>query len=200
MEERAPEWYGEAAQSIAPVSLVMAFFTLVYTLWFGFAWGIPGSILFSLSVMFAAYLTVKSIRNIRHARLFEKKPSAGGTRIEKVLGIINGVSYGFLWIAVIVLFFLDLSVYIMPVVTLIIGLHFLPQAKVMNRKLDYFVAPIPIFTALLAIYFALSSTMSMTQVYALASVGGAIATVIYGLYMLRAYKKMAVENGVEYDG
>lgn len=86
----------------------------------------------------------------------------------------------------------------MPTVTLIIGLHFIPQAKIMNRKIDYYVAPLPILTAIIAIYLAIQSDVSWLSVYAIASLGGALATSIYGMYILRIYKTLAKDNGVDY--
>jgi hypothetical protein len=40
--KKAPEWFGEVAQSIAPIGMMMAIFMLVYSVWFGFAWGEMG--------------------------------------------------------------------------------------------------------------------------------------------------------------
>lgn len=198
MNTDAPNWYGEAAQSIAPVGVMMASFLLVYTVWFGFAWGALGWILFSLSILLASFLVVKSIQNIKHSKLFENKQTTEGKRINKLMGILSGVSYGILWLAVILLFIFDLSVFIMPIVTLIIGLHFIPQAKIMNRKIDYFVAPLPIISAVISIFLGIQSDLTWLYIYAIASIGGALATSIYGLYILRTYKKMAKENDVSY--
>lgn len=198
MNKDAPNWYGEAAQSIAPVGIMMALFLLVYTIWFGLAWGTVGWIVFTLSVLLASFLFVRSIRNIKHSKLFENNQTAEGKRMSKFMGILSGVSYGILWLSVILLFIFDLYIFIMPTVTLIIGLHFIPQAKIMNRKIDYYVAPLPILTAIIAIYLAIQSDVSWLSVYAIASLGGALATSIYGMYILRIYKTLAKDNGVDY--
>lgn len=188
MNTDAPNWYGEAAQSIAPVGVMMAFFLLVYTVWFGFAWGTVGWLLFILSILLASFLFLKSIQNIKHSKLFENSQTTEGKRISKLMGILSGVSYGILWLAVILLFTFDLSIFIMPIVTLIIGVHFIPQAKIMKRKIDYIVALLPIVTAIIAIFLAIQSDLVWLSVYAVASIGGALATSIYGLYILRTYK------------
>src|SRR5699024_2044798 len=194
----AGDWYGEAAQSIAPVGIMMAFFMLIYTIWFGFAWGTIGWLLFGLSVLLAGIITVKSIKNVKHSRLFAHNITTEGARINLAMGILSGVSYGLLWLFVIILMTIDLYILIMPFVTLIIGVHFIPQAKIMNRKLDYFVAPLPILSALFSFYLAAQPEASWLVVYAVASVGGAIATAIYGMYMLKTYQTLALENGVDY--
>ncbi|WP_200089110.1 hypothetical protein [Salicibibacter cibi] len=66
-----PYWYGEAAQNIAPLGMVMAVFLLVYTIWFGFAWGAIGWFLFVLSLLLSSFLFVKSIQNIKHSKLLK---------------------------------------------------------------------------------------------------------------------------------
>ncbi|HLR14378.1 MAG TPA: hypothetical protein VK144_01020 [Bacillota bacterium] len=198
MNNIAPKWYGEAAQSIAPIGIMMSVFLLVYTIWFGFAWGAIGWSFFILSVLLASLICAKSVKNMRHSKLFEKNESVEGKRIGKAMGILSGVSYGILWLFVILLFIFNLYIFIMPVVTLVIGLHFIPQAKIMNRKIDYYVAPLPIFTALIAIYLAIQTDVSLLSVYAIASIGGALATSIYGVYLLITYKTLAKEVGVDY--
>jgi len=197
MNNDAPDWYGEAAQSIAPISMLMAIFMLIYTIWFGFAWGFIGWILFTLSVILACFLIVKSIQHMKHSKLFVNNKSAEGERIGKAMGILSAVSHGPLWLFVIILLIIDLHIFIIPAVTLIIGLHFIPQAKIMNRKLDYFVAPIPILSSIAAFYLALQTNASWLSVYSVAGVGGAIATAIYGLYTVKSYKTLALENGVD---
>jgi len=68
----------------------------------------------------------------------------------------------------------------------------------MNRKIDYFIAPVPIVFSLVASYLAFTTAIPWVEVYAVAGIGGACATMIYGAYMLYAYKKVAREYGVEY--
>jgi hypothetical protein len=112
------------------------------------------------------------------------------------MGIVSGVSYGLLWLFVIAFIIFEQYRFIMPTVTLIIGLHFLPQAKIMNRTLDYYVAPFPIVTALVAFYFAFQTNMPWLEVSAIASIGGVIATAIYGIYTVNSYNRLVEENGL----
>ena len=48
--------FGEIAQNIAPYGIMMAVFTLFYSVWFCFAWGTVGRILFALTVAYGAYM------------------------------------------------------------------------------------------------------------------------------------------------
>lgn len=194
---KVPGSYGEVAQNIAPVSLMMAVFLPVYTIWFGFAWDVIGWLFFGMSLLFSSYLIVKSIQNIKHSKRFEKNVSADGKKIGKAMGILSGVSYGILWLAVIVFIILKQYTFIIPIITLVIGLHFIPQAKIFNRKIDYFVAPLPIATALIAIFLAINYDVHWSFVYAIASIGGALASSIYGLYILQTYKSLAIRNGIK---
>lgn len=113
------------------------------------------------------------------------------------MGILSGVSYGVLWLSVILLIIFKQYTLIMPTVTLIIGIHFIPQAKIFNRNIDYFVAPLPIVSALIAIVLAINYDARWSLAYAIASIGGAAATSIYGLYILRTYKSLAIKNGIK---
>lgn len=190
---------GETLQSIAPVSLMMSIFLLAYTIWFGVAWGLVGWILFIVSLFLSIFLFVKSIQNIKHSKLFEVHKTDSGKRIGKAMAVLSGVSYGILWLSVIILVIVSWYELIMPIVTLIIGLHFIPQAKIMNRKLDYFVAPIPITTALCSIILVINTELSWQNAFAIASIGGAVATVVYGFHILHIYKLLIGNKNLNED-
>ena len=125
-------------------------------------------------------------------------PSEAGKKIAKNMGIVSAISYSALTVIAVTLATVHLEKLILPAVTLIIGLHFIPLGKIMNRKIDYLIAPVPIVFSLAASYLAFTTTMTWLAVYAVAGIGGACATMIYGAYMLYAYKKVAQEYGVEY--
>ncbi|MDO4872044.1 MAG: hypothetical protein Q4A27_01315 [bacterium] len=198
MEKEIKLEYGGIAQSIAPMGIVMACFSLVYSIWFGFAWGEIGWLVFTVIILCNFYIVVKSIKNIQHANQFEAHETADGLRITKQMGILSGTSYSVIWILVFILFFSKQERIIFPMVTLIIGLHFLPQAKIMRRKIDYFVAPFPIFSAGLALYLAFNSDINWIFLGAVAGIGGSIATTIYGFYLLAVYKKIANKFNIPY--
>ena len=190
--------FGEIAQNIAPYGIMMAVFTLFYSVWFCFAWGTVGRVLFALTFAYGAYIVFASIKNIKHAKRFKAVPSDAGKKIAKSMTIISAITYPAMTVCVVTLVAFHLVKLIFPAVTLIIGLHFIPLGKIMNRKIDYFIAPVPIVFSLAASYLAFTTTMTWLEVYAVAGIGGACATMIYGAYMLYAYKKVAQKYGVEY--
>ena len=55
--------------------------------------------------------------------------------------------------------------------------------KIFDRKIDYFLAPVPIFTALIAAYITTVSDTPWQIVFAISSIGGVVATASYGLYL-----------------
>ena len=198
MDNETKQEFGEIAQNIAPYGIMMAVFTLFYSVWFCFAWGRAGMVLFALTVVYGGNIVFASIKNIKHAKRFKAVPSEAGKKIAKNMGIVSAISYSALTVIAVTLAAVHLEKLILPAVTLIIGLHFIPLAKIMNRKIDYFIAPVPIVFSLVAAYFAFTTDMHWTEIYAVAGIGGAVATMIYGYYMLYAYKKVAREYGVEY--
>ena len=198
MDNETKQEFGEIAQNIAPYGIMMAVFTLFYSVWFCFAWGAVGRILFALTVAYGGTIVFTSIKNIKHAKRFKAVPSEAGKKILKNMSIVSAITYSALTVCAVTLSAVHLVKLIFPAVTLIIGLHFIPLAKIMNRKIDYFIAPVPIVFSLVASYLAFTTTMTWLEVYAVAGIGGACATMIYGTYMLYAYKKVVREYGVEY--
>ena len=198
MDNETKQEFGEIAQNIAPYGIMMAVFTLFYSVWFCFAWGTVGRVLFALTVAYGAYIVFASIKNIKHSKRFKAVPSEEGKKIAKSMTTVSAITYPAMTVCVVTLAAVHLVKLIFPAVTLIIGLHFIPLGKIMNRKIDYFIAPVPIVFSLVASYLAFTTTMTCLEVYAVAGIGGACATMIYGAYMLDAYKKVAQKYGVEY--
>ena len=198
MDNETKQEFGEIAQNIAPYGIMMAVFTLFYSVWFCFAWGALGRILFALTFAYGAYIVFASIKNIKHAKRFKAVPSEEGKKIAKSMTIVSAITYPALTVFAVTLAAVHLVKLIFPAVTFVIGLHFIPLAKIMHRKIDYFIAPVPIVFSLVASYLAFTTTMSWFEVYAVAGIGGACATMIYGAYMLYAYKKVVREYRVEY--
>ena len=198
MDTNTKQEFGEIAQNIAPYGIMMAVFSLFYSVWFCFAWGTAGRILFALTVVYGAYIVFASIKNIKHAKRFDAVPSEAGKKIGKSMGVVSAITYSAVTVFAATLHALHFEKLIFPAVTLIIGLHFIPLGKIMNRKIDCFIAPVPIVFSLVASYLAFTTAIPWPEVYAVAGIGGACATMIYGAYMLYAYKKVAREYGVEY--
>ena len=150
--------FGTIAQNIAPYGVMMAIFALVYAACFGLAWCGAGWTLLGLVCVAALIIVVLSVRNVCHAKQFPAVQTAEGQRIVRTMGILSGITYSTIWLLGIILAVIGQAKFIMPMVTLLIGFHFVPQAKIMSRKIDYFVAPVPIFAAVVAIYLGCFTT------------------------------------------
>lgn len=192
------EEFGTKAQSIAPIGIVMSFFTLIYAIWFGFAWGLAGWLIFIMLAIFCMFIVKMSIDNIQHSKKFHAVSTDDSRAIEKKMKILSIISYSSLWLAVIISALLGKVKFIMPIVTLIIGIHFLPQASIMSRKIDYFIAPIPITFAFISIWLAFTSDLNWQTLYAISGIGGSIATISYAVYMIVSYKKLVQKYQVDY--
>ncbi len=71
-----------------------------------------------------------------------------------------------------------------PVMALVVGLHFYPLAKVFKRTVDYYLATWSTVIATLAIVFVLNKSMTEPAAMAFVGIGIAIATSCYGFYMV----------------
>lgn len=190
MTKQLVEEYVQAARSIAPMGIMMASFMLVYSIWLVFAWQIWGWIFFGLACALAVYIMVISLQNILRSQKYPNIKTSEGRRIGKAMGILSGISYGILWFAAIILALFGEYRLILPVVTFIIALHFFPQAKIFDRTIDYFVAPIPLTSSIIGFYLAFQSNVDWTIVYAVTGIGGTLATGIYGIYFLIVYRQI----------
>jgi hypothetical protein len=110
--------------------------------------------------------------------------------------MVMGISYGALRIAVIVLGLLELWRWVLPVVALIIGIHFLPLAVVFSRRIDFALAPLAIGFAIVGLVLAAQPDISWQLVYGITAIGSAVTTGIYAAYILRGYRVMFREAGV----
>jgi len=77
-----------------------------------------------------------------------------------------------------------------PVLALVVGLHFYPLAKVFKRTIDYYLATWSTIVAILAIVLTLNKTLTETGAFAFTGIGIAIATTSYGIYMVVRGRKI----------
>ncbi|MFC2552008.1 MAG: hypothetical protein ACFNUR_01845 [Candidatus Saccharibacteria bacterium] len=183
-----------AAKSSAPFPILMAVFMLIYAVWFGLAWGLIGWAVFALLVVYAGWLIFHGVSAVHAvAQLPQPEPTPEVNRIGKQMQILSALTYIPLWIVIILLAVFSLQRYIMPALTLIIGMHFVPQAKIFHRTIDYCLAPLAIVATLAAFYIALTTNASWQMVYAVSGIGGALATAGYGLYMVMILRRLIRE-------
>lgn len=189
MENSALEWDQGVARASAPHAIIMVAFILAFSIWFGFAWGTAGWILFAVAMIGAVYILVGSLKNRQLSKSIGNDKTSEVSRIERSIGFLVGVTYATILIVVILLFVLEVAIFIVPFITLVMGIHFLLQAPIMNRRFDYYIAPLPLISSCIAAYFAFQPDASVYMVFAIAGIGGAAAALIYGFYVIDIYKK-----------
>lgn len=191
MENSALDWDFEAARASAPHALIMVGFIVAFSIWFGFAWGMAGWILFAVVMIGAVYILVGSLKNRELSKSVGNDRTSDVVRIERSIGFLVGVTYATILIVVILMFVLEVAMFIVPFITLVMGIHFLLQAPIMNRRFDYYIAPLPLISSCIAAYIAFQPDASLYTVYAIAGLGGVAAALIYGYYVIDTYRKLA---------
>ena len=173
----------------------MAFFTMM---WAGIAQGgLQGSdhyIHLVICSIFSLIFIVYGIRLLLLAKRFPKFTSAGhqvmGKQMSKAFGIIFGIE-GLAIPAVSALLGLTHhEQYILPAIALIVGLHFYPMARIFHRTIDYYLATWSCLVALAAIFITFRSSWPETSIMSFLGIGVSLATISYGLYMLRTARKL----------
>lgn len=112
--------------------------------------------------------------------------------------ILNSVSHPVWMIGSIILLIAGEGRWALPLMVFVIGAHFIPMAWILARKIDYFLGPLAIIFAAVAGYFALDPSVSWLMVFAVAGLGGGLATGTYAAYMARAYRARCLEAGVPF--
>lgn len=177
-----------AVKGIASGLLMMASFTLI---WAGIAYGglhgtayAWGLIVFPL---LAIIFIVNGVFLFRIAKHFPKVESeedkAEGKKMGMWFGIIFAAEGLGIFIAINIVTNMGHPELAIPVIALVVGLHFYPMAKVFKRTIDYYLATWSTIIAVLSIVFSLNHTLSQPNVAAFTGIGLAVATSGYGLYM-----------------
>jgi hypothetical protein len=184
-----------AVKSIATGLLMMTVFTLV---WSGIAFGglhhtnyWPALLVFPI---LAILFVVNAIKLFSVAKYFPALTStadlAEGKKTGMWFGIIFGAEGLLIFIAVNVVINIGHPDLVIPVIALVVGLHFYPLARVFKRTLDYYLATWSTLIALLAIVFVLNKTMTENSAFVFVGIGLAIATSCYGIYMVITGRKI----------
>jgi hypothetical protein len=185
-----------AVKSIASGLLLMAVFTLV---WAGIAFGGLkdtnywfGLLIFPvLSILFVVN-AVKLFRISKYyPQLTLEADIAEGKKTGMWFGIIFGAEGLLIFVAVNVVVNIGHPELVIPVIALVVGLHFYPLARVFKRSLDYYLATWATLIAILSIVFSLNKTFTSHQTLAFTGIGIGIATACYGLYMVGNSRSIA---------
>lgn len=138
------------------------------------------------------------VRQVRHARSFSGEATPDDLRIARAMGILNSITHPVWMTASIVLLLLGLGRWVLPLMVAVIGLHFIPIALILGRKIDYFLGPVSILFAVVAGVFASFDNVPWLVVFAIAGIGGALSTIGYSFYMTAAYRSLCEKAGVPY--
>jgi len=184
-----------AVKGIATGLVMMAIFTLI---WAGIAYrGLATSnYWFALLVfpVFSMLFIINAVKLYRVAPHYPKLTSeadlAEEKRIGKWFGIIFGAEGLGIFIGINIVVNLGHPELAVPVLALVVGLHFYPLAKVFKRTIDYYLATWSTIVAILAIVLTLNKTLTETGAFAFTGIGIAIATTSYGIYMVVRGRKI----------
>ena len=188
---------GAAVKGIATGLVMMAAFT---SIWAAIAYhGLAaGNYWIALVVfpIFSIFFIVNAVRLYKIAPLYPKLTSEADLAEEKRMGKWFGIIFGAeglgIFIGINIVVNLGHPELTIPVLALVVGLHFYPLAKVFKRTVDYYLATWSTVVAILAIILTLNKTLSETGTFAFTGVGIAIATTCYGIYMVMSGKRLPI--------
>jgi hypothetical protein len=178
-----------AIQSIATGLIMMAAFTMIWAMMghFGLA-GRDNNMELIVFGLLAILFISRSIYFFGQAKKFPVTMTGAdkerGKKEGKWFGIIFGAEGLGIFIAINIVRNIGHDDLTIPVIALVVGLHFYPLAKVFKRKLDYYLATWSTLIAILSIIFTLNHTLSPNDIFAFTGIGLAIATSSYGIYMM----------------
>jgi len=178
-----------AVKGIATGLCMMAFFTLMWTgIAFGGLHATSRWFFLLVFVAFAIVFVIRAIKLFGVVKYFPALTSAADLAEEKRIGKWFGIIFGAeglgIFVGVNIVVNLGYPDLVIPTIALVVGLHFFPLAKVFKRKFDYYLASWATLIAVLGFVFTLNKTMPPNFVMAFVGTGIAIATSLYGFYML----------------
>ncbi|TWI98784.1 hypothetical protein JN11_02972 [Mucilaginibacter frigoritolerans] len=184
-----------AIKGIATGLIMMAVFT---SLWAGIGYGgLKDTGYWFVLIIFPALsvlFVVNAIKLFNAAKHFPKLTSEADIAEEKRMGKWFGIIFGTeglgIFIGINVVINLGHPELTMPVLALVVGLHFFPLAKVFKRTIDYYLATWSTVIAILSIALSLNKTLTQSGVFTLLGIGIGIATSCYGIYMITEGKRL----------
>lgn len=168
----------------------MAIFTPVYAIWPIFAWPAPGIVFFLLAAAWSAYLAVSAARLLRLGRELPHETSADDARIAKGMAIVSSIQGGLILTSAVILALLGQWTWILPVVVLVVALHFFPMPWIFRRTIDYYLGTAMLIVAVIGLYLSAQSTVSWQITWAVVGIGAALVTSTYGLWIRLTAKRV----------
>lgn len=178
-------------QGVAGGLVLMAFFTVLWGSWS--LVGLPPTVGVPIIVVFALSAVAFAVEGIRLFRLARQFPAVDTTSRRAQtkstgarFGIIFGLEGVLIGAASGVLAAAGMSDYINPVIALIVGLHFIPLARVFERTIDYYIAAWVVLAAGTGVVLLALTALPVYTVWTIVAIATACGTSAYGLYMLSA--------------
>jgi hypothetical protein len=191
-------------QSFGGGLLLMALFTMM---WAGIAQGgLQGAdhyIQLVTSSIISLLFIVYGIRLLLLAKRFPKFTSPEHQVMAKQMIKSFGITFGAEGLAIAavgaVLGLTHHEQFILPAMALIVGLHFYPMARVFDRTIDYYLATWTCLIALAAIFMTFYNSRPETFIVVFLGIGVSLATISYGLYMLRTARRLNLYKPLHSD-
>jgi hypothetical protein len=138
--------------------------------------------------VFSIVFVLNSVKLFRIAKYFPKLTSEADIAREKKTGKWFGIIFGAeglgIFIGINLVINLGHPDLVIPVLALVVGLHFYPMARIFRRTIDYYIATWSTAIAVLAIVFVLNKTMTQSAAMVFVGIGIGMATSSYGFYMV----------------
>jgi hypothetical protein len=98
-------------------------------------WSIPVGSVATIALLALCVMRLRGVRNI--ASIDDPVAAAKGKRAGMLFGVIFGIESGLIWLCATLLAHVGLSIWIPIAVAIIVGLHFIPLARVFEVPLYY---------------------------------------------------------------
>lgn len=114
------------------------------------------------------------------------------------MGSLNSVTHPIWMLGTVTLLIFGHGRWAMPLLVFVIGAHFLPMARILGQWIDY-PPGLPMVTfAVIGGVLAADPSVRWITVFAIAGIGGALATGVYAAYMTWGYDRMTRAAGLSY--
>ena len=106
------------------------------------------------------------------------------------MAIVSSIQGGLILASIVVFVVLGRYVWILPVVALIVAVHFFPMPAIFGRTIDYYLGAVMLVVAGIGLYLAGQPSISWQLTWGVTGVGGALVTSAYGLYIVREGRRV----------
>ena len=145
-------------------------------------------------------LAVHAGRLFKLARTLPRETNALDARITKGMTIVSSIQGGLIAVSVAVLALTGQWQWILPVVALIVALHFFPMPAIFGRTIDYYLGTAMLIVAVVGLYLTAQGDWSWAPTWGITGVGAALVTSTYGLWMLLTATRVRAEYGALASG